>query len=911
MLAVVAGWSQCNFTASISSTIVTCNGGSSTVAIEATSGGVTPYSFTFNGVTQIGNGVFTGIIAGTNYLWSVTDANNCSPIISGNLTITQPDPLLPGTINITTSQFCIGGTETIGGNPPVYSLASGGSGNYTYSWQIDEGCDGGWIDIPGTTGLRSYTPEAPATDGSFCYRRRVHDISCNTDEYTDSKRFEIFPELVSQNIVPSPSNLTVCSGVSISATFEGGSGGFPSPFIIDEHEFSTNGGSTWNPYIPDQVISTNGLSGINIIRIRTRRVSTSVNGCNFGNYVTTSWSVNPLPTATFSYSGSPLCTNVDPVSPTVNILSGGPFSSESYTSGAGLTINSSTGIITPGSSTPGTYTVTYSFTGANGCTNTSSTSVTITALPTAAISYAGSPFCRTVTSAQPVTRTGTGSFTGGIYTASPAGLTINSSTGAITPSASSPGTYTVTYTVPASGGCPAIPVTASATITALPVAAFSYAGTPYCSDEADPSPAFSGGGVAGTFTSTAGLVFVSASTGQVNLAASTPGTYTVTNTIAASGGCTVVSATSPITITALPAATISYAGTPFCRSVTTAQSVTLNGTGAFTGGIFTASPAGLTINSSTGTITPNTSTAGTYTVTYTIPASGGCLAVPVTTLVIINSVPTATISYSSNPFCTSEGPASPTITVLSGGPLTGTNFSSSVGLTINPSSGIITPGSSTPGTYTVTYSFTGANGCTNTSSTSVTTTALPTAAISYAGSPFCRTVTPAQPVTRTGTGSFTGGTYTASPAGLTINSSTGAITPSASTPGTYTVTYTVPASGGCPAVPVTASATITALPVAAFSYAGTPYCSDEADPSPAFSGGGVAGTFTSTAGLVFVSASTGQVNLAASTPGTYIVTNTIAASGGCAAVSATSPITITALPSASISYSGSTFLPDC
>ena len=39
--------------------------------------------------------------------------------------------------------------------------------------------------------------------------------------------------------------------------------------------------------------------------------------------------------------------------------------------------------------------------------------------------------------------------------------------------------------------------------------------------------------------------------------------------------------------------------------------------------------------------------------------------------------------------------------------------------------------------------------------------------------------------------------------------------------------------------------------------------------------------------VVFVSTATGQINLSASTPGTYTVTNTMAASGGCAAVTAT------------------------
>jgi hypothetical protein len=60
---------------------------------------------------------------------------------------------------------------------------------------------------------------------------------------------------------------------------------------------------------------------------------------------------------------------------TITVLTGGPFSATSFSSTAGLTINSSTGVITPGTSTPGTYTVTYSFTGANGCANTATTPV--------------------------------------------------------------------------------------------------------------------------------------------------------------------------------------------------------------------------------------------------------------------------------------------------------------------------------------------------------------------------------------------------------------------------------------------------------------------------------------------------------------------------------------------------------
>jgi hypothetical protein len=87
------------------------------------------------------------------------------------------------------------------------------------------------------------------------------------------------------------------------------------------------------------------------------------------------------------------------------------------------------------------------------------------------------------------------------------------------------------------------------TVNTLPVATFSYAGSPYCPNAANPLPSFSGGGSAGVFSSSpAGMAFVSTATGQINIAASTPGTYTVTNTIAPAGGCGEVSASSTVEI---------------------------------------------------------------------------------------------------------------------------------------------------------------------------------------------------------------------------------------------------------------------------------------------------------------------------------------------------------------------------
>ncbi|WP_028526834.1 MopE-related protein [Runella limosa] len=86
-------------------------------------------------------------------------------------------------------------------------------------------------------------------------------------------------------------------------------------------------------------------------------------------------------------------------------------------------------------------------------------------------------------------------------------------------------------------------------------------------------------------------------------------------------------------------ATISYAGTPFCKTLTSAV-VTLTGS---SGGTF-SSTSGLSIDGTTGAINPSTSTAGTYTVTYSIASSGGCAGVNATTVVAIQGKPTITLN---------------------------------------------------------------------------------------------------------------------------------------------------------------------------------------------------------------------------------------------------------------------------
>ncbi|MFL9845884.1 fibronectin type III domain-containing protein, partial [Flavobacterium rhizosphaerae] len=162
-----------------------------------------------------------------------------------------------------------------------------------------------------------------------------------------------------------------------------------------------------------------------------------------------------------------------------------------------------------------------------------------------------------------------------------------------------------------------------------------------------------------------------------------------------------------VTVNTAPDATISY-NTPFCITGTP-ESVTLTGD---TGGTY-SSTDGLALDPSTGEITPDQSIAGTYTVTYTIPASE-CDEFTTTTEVVIQPVPQVTFSYDGSPYCANAGTASATFTGTTGG-----TFTADADVTIDVNTGDIDVANSVPGTYTVTYTV-GNGACTGTYTADIT-----------------------------------------------------------------------------------------------------------------------------------------------------------------------------------------------
>jgi hypothetical protein len=115
-----------------------------------------------------------------------------------------------------------------------------------------------------------------------------------------------------------------------------------------------------------------------------------------------------------------------------------------------------------------------------------------------------------------------------------------------------PGTYTV-QVIETNNGCPSAPVTLNVQIlpAITPVTGITYT-TPVCANNANILPSTAPGFTAGgTYTSTPGLV-INAATGEIDVAASTPATYTVTYSVAAIGCQLVGSSTFDVTITPTP-----------------------------------------------------------------------------------------------------------------------------------------------------------------------------------------------------------------------------------------------------------------------------------------------------------------------------------------------------------------------
>ncbi|WNM19502.1 choice-of-anchor J domain-containing protein [Flavobacterium capsici] len=286
---------------------------------------------------------------------------------------------------------------------------------------------------------------------------------------------------------------------------------------------------------------------------------------------------------------------------------------------------------------PGNYTVTVTDL-TTTCQNT--LDVVINAIPLTSsdpqFTYP-TPVCQNATSNPMPSAVNPATFTsGGQYsedTSVSTGLVINASTGEVDLVNSTTGQHTIKYevledlTICQAAGSFTFVITINPVIT--PVVGFSYT-TPVCQNGTNPNPipvgGFTTGGIYSYTTTGSGTLDLNTSSGVINLANSTAGSYTVIYTVGANtANCQVSNSYSaPIVIDPIvtPVVGFDYTTPVVCHD--DANQSPNPGTGFTTGGVY-SSTSGLIINGSTGEIDVVNSTPGSYTVSYYVaPNAANC-----------------------------------------------------------------------------------------------------------------------------------------------------------------------------------------------------------------------------------------------------------------------------------------------
>ena len=485
--------------------------------------------------------------------------------------------------------------------------------------------------------------------------------------------------------------LSICINTS-PGTFTANVTGDPGPFTYLWYKDAVSTGVTTQTYSPGNLAAS-------------AVITCSITNVPCGTVSSGPTSITVIPNASIaSVTGlTPICDGATASYSANSVVLSGGTGAWSSNNISVATVNSS-GVVT--GINGGTCNIIYTITGGCGGTVSSLQPVTVTNVASIGSVSGASPICDGATTTYTANLVVLGGGTASWSSSNISVATVNSS-GLVT--GINGGTCNIIYTI--TGGCGGT-VSAQRPITITPGASIaSVTGTsPLCDGSTTTYSANSvilGGGTGAFSSSNTGIATVNSSTGLVTGIAA--GTCNIIYTI--SGGCGIASASAPITISAIPSASISYTGSPWCTTEGI-QNVTLTGT---SGGSYSA-PAGLTINSSTGAINTSTSSAGTFIVTYTISASGGCGVTTATTPVTISPIASAPVPGSiTQPTCSVATGS----VVLNGLPASGTWT-----ITRNPGS-VTTTGSGTsitiPALAAGTYTFTVTNsaGCISPASANV------------------------------------------------------------------------------------------------------------------------------------------------------------------------------------------------
>lgn len=793
-------------TATSSATPVNCSVGYGTASVTASGGNP---GYTYSWAPSGGTASTATVTVAGNYTCTITDANGCT-----TTTVVTVPPGSPPTATLQSQ----GNNTCFGGNSGTATVtASGGTGPYTYSWSPSGG------NAATATGLASGTYTVTVTDATGCPGTVIVTItsppqvtgtttfspsSCSgntgsatvtpsggTPGYTYSWAPSGGTAATATNLAPGAYTITItdANGCTGTANVTVGTSSGPTATLQSSTNVLCNGASTGTA----SVSVTGGNPGYTYSWAPSGGTSAGATGLAAGTYtctvtdqlgcVTSQTVVITEPTALAATMSTTQTACVSSGSAMANPSGGAGSYTYVWSSGGTSQTETNLGV--------GTYTCTI--TDFNGCTTQITANITLNAPITVAASATSSTVCAGTTT----TITATGATT---YNWQPGNL--SGSSNVVSPT--SPTTYTIIGT---DGANCADTTTILINVNPSPTVTVGATPTSICQGDSvgiGANGASSYLWLPGNQTTQVIVDFPMATTtytliGTDALGCSDTTTVTVTvnstPTITASASTDTSCAGAPVTLTGSGATNYNWmpgslTGSPVVvnpTANTTYTVVGLNGVCADTTTIDIAVLQGPTMNitsandtvcqgspstmTATGAVSYAWSSGGTSasetvtpssTQTYTVTGTDAIGCTSTSTFVVTVNVPAAITVSGTNTICNGS---TTTLTASGGVSYVWSTSATSTSITVNP-------------TTSQTYSVVGtdANGCTNSTTYSVTVVAPPVATASGNTTP-C----PNTPITLTATG---GGTYLWNTGGT---ASTETVTPP-----TGSTTYTVVVSNG-------------------------------------------------------------------------------------------------------------------
>jgi hypothetical protein len=300
-----------------------------------------PYSYLWSPFGDtVANPVVKNIGLTTDFTLVVTDVFGCTATDVVRVSVT------PSTLTIDAGNggaVCAGTNSTIqlGGIP----TAQGGVLPYTYQWS-GAGVSPTNTPNPLASPTQTTTYTVVVTDANGCQGTDTVTVVVNTKPVIDFTVDSAY--CVNTQVIP-------LVGQPAGGTFSGT-------------------GVVGNAFFPS--LTGSGTFQINYFY-------TDGFGCN--NTISKSIKINPLPVVNITGANGPYCSNALPVD-LVGTPAGGTFTGPGY--------SQANGQFNPGLGNIGNNTITYTYTDANGCTNTATVNIVVNQAPTLDVSVSADTICR-------------------------------------------------------------------------------------------------------------------------------------------------------------------------------------------------------------------------------------------------------------------------------------------------------------------------------------------------------------------------------------------------------------------------------------------------------------------------------------------------------------------------------------